>query len=783
MPPLQTAFAYEQVDPTPERPAIQALLLVALTLWPCLAALQACVIQATGAVAPLVCCGVVIAFASLVCLAFRVVRRIALCGLGAALALLLFVGQSVAYDASLVQLESEQAGSYTVRILSDATAGQFGESAVGETQLSSGATVRVRLNLPQDETVRCWDVVCVHGALKPPSENAAVQFRQKGLVGSLTAKTLERVEVPGALAAISEFRERCASAIRACSGEHTHDGAALLSAVLLGERDELQASDLYGCVKSCGLAHIVAVSGSHLAILMALLLYVLKRLHVRRALVIAICLLFMVAYVLFTGVPISALRAMFMTSAMLLSYIARRRGASQTALALCIIVMLSLDPSVALQVSFSLSTLATLGIVLFSAYLSRWFAVLFRGRVRFASDTLALTFAASAFTIPVSASLFAQLSLVSPLANVIVGPLFGILCGGGLLATCLAVALPVLGQTVLWAVTLFAQFVCVLIRLCSCVPFACVPASGSLPFLLGASVLGAIVLYVAWPQPTVRRAWCGLALGTCAFLAALFLPGFFHGDEIIMLDVGQGDAVVLRSGSHALLIDTGTHDAQVLAGLARHDIRSLDAVLITHADDDHCGSLSAVLQAMPVGTVCVADDLPTCSNDNCQRLMQVIGQTPVTSLSTGDVISVGHFSLRVLSPASFADDGGNQDSLVCLGSCDANGDGEVDARALFTGDAESEVLDGLNDAHALCDVDILKVPHHGSRAGLNEALVRTLRPEVALIGVGAGNRYGHPTSEALGLLESSGAVVFRTDMNSDVVCAVSPRGVTVAPNR
>ncbi|MCR5582077.1 MAG: ComEC/Rec2 family competence protein, partial [Eggerthellaceae bacterium] len=271
---MRTAFAYDQADPAPERPAIQALLLVALSLWSCLAALQACAIQATGAVDPLVCGGVAMAVASLVCLASRVVRRIALCGLGASLAILLFVGQSVAYDACLAQVEDGQAGLYTVRILSDATAGQFGESAVGETQLSSGVTVRVRLNLPQDETVRCWDVVCVHGALKPPSENAAVQFRQKGLVGSLAAKSLERVDVPGALAAISSFRECCASAIRACSGEHTHDGAALLSAVLLGERNELQASDVYGCVRACGLAHIVAVSGSHLAILMALLLYV-----------------------------------------------------------------------------------------------------------------------------------------------------------------------------------------------------------------------------------------------------------------------------------------------------------------------------------------------------------------------------------------------------------------------------------------------------------------------------------------------------------------------------
>jgi competence protein ComEC len=129
---------------------------------------------------------------------------------------------------------------------------------------------------------------------------------------------------------------------------------------------------------------------------------------------------------------------------------------------------------------------------------------------------------------------------------------------------------------------------------------------------------------------------------------------------------------------------------------------------------------------------------------------------------------LGRFSFEVLSPYVFNDDGGNADSLVLLCRYDFESDGIYEWNTLFTGDAEAEVLQSLTAESLVGDIDILKVPHHGSKAGLTEELLNTLQPEVALIGVGATNRYGHPTQTALELLESIGAHVYRTDLNSNI---------------
>ena len=247
-----------------------------------------------------------------------------------------------------------------------------------------------------------------------------------------------------------------------------------------------------------------------------------------------------------------------------------------------------------------------------------------------------------------------------------------------------------------------------------------------------------------------------------------------------MLDVAQGDAFLVRSKGSAILIDTGNHDTLLKEALARQGIFHLDAVLITHADDDHCGSLQALDGAVAIDSVLVARDALTCDCESCESLIKnassVVGSANVEPLAVGDAIACGDFSLKVIWPHGFSDEGGNADSLCLLASL-ATSEGMW--TTLFCGDAESDQLKEIIDEGELGDIDIYKVGHHGSKAALTESVVEVIRPEISLVSVGSGNRYGHPAAQTLSLLDNVGSHVFRTDEMGDVSCEFSNDGIRV----
>lgn len=775
----------------PRRPAAPAwlpMLSFALSLW----VAAACTLQASQGAA------------GWQCLAAASVSG----AVGAACAVRLFrAGRAVAHVAVLgccigvlagsaaaagLQAETQAADAGGIRAvaftaLEDSREGDYGPSCTGRALLEDGSTVKVRVNLPEGAEVRCWQRSAVSCAVKPPSRASAGYYRQKGCAGSISPSSVAPQNPRGALGGICALRDKgiaaCAEArARNPEGPAGDDAYALLQAVLFGYRAPLFASGFYDDVKTAGLAHIVAVSGAHLVIVTGFFSALLKAARVPKRICVPLQLAFAVSYAAFAGMPVSALRAAAMTCCALSAFYAGKRSSSVTALSACITVMLCLDPFLALSVSLALSSSASLGIVLLARYLSGWFDALFAGRAAPVSQSLGATLAANALTLPVSCAVFSQLPLIGPASNLLATPLFTATVYSGIAATAASCLLPGRAGLLFIAPALLAQLTVETVRLLAGVPFACVPVDAGLAAGVAASA-GAVFLLLRFrPAPSAPGAFCAISVAACATAVVLFaLPGA-HGTEVVMLDVGQGDAVVYRSSGHAVLVDTGTDDAAVLAGLARHDVRKLDAVIVTHPDDDHCGSLQAVLDTVPVGRVCVARPALDCSCAKCGNLVRTASQARIEALQVGDAVNCGAFSLAVLGPAAFEDEGGNADSIVLSVSVDCDHDGQVDWTAFASGDAEAEALAPLLQRGCIGHADILKVPHHGSAAGMDERLLEALSPEIALVSVGEGNRYGHPTPEALGLLQDAGARVYRTDRCGDVVCTLTPSSLRVTAN-
>ena len=246
-----------------------------------------------------------------------------------------------------------------------------------------------------------------------------------------------------------------------------------------------------------------------------------------------------------------------------------------------------------------------------------------------------------------------------------------------------------------------------------------------------------------------------------------------------MLDVGQGDALLVRDGDAAVLIDTG-EEADVLArGLARHGVTHLDAVFVSHKDSDHVGALSGIVGIVGIDHVYVHADLLSMPEEAqvLESARRATAGRGAEGVRPGSTCRAGAFTIEVLAP----EDGGksgNDDSLQMLVSCDANGDGRPEARGFTSGDAEEDAIAAA--VASVGDVDFVKVPHHGSRGGMSAEELAALSPQIALIGVGADNNYGHPTRQMLDLLTQARAKVYRTDENGDVTLRFTGGSIEVA---
>ncbi len=673
-------------------------------------------------------------------------------------------------------------GTWTLSVASDGNEGAFSKTCLARIETSGFGTapvVEVRLDTDQ-RLPRYGDRLLVQGKLSAPTEKRSEYCWQHGAAATLSANKVEELRAQGIAGAVTFARNKAIDLL--ASVQPTQTEAGLLSALLCGWRPSLD-EEVYRTFQVCGLAHLVAVSGAHLSLVVSFAALVLSRARAPKRATLVIQLLLIACYLVFTAFPISAVRAAAMACAGMLSFTARRRASSLSALSACIALVVVVHPSDALSVSFALSATSTLGIVLFNGLVSAWIRQCAPACPDFVREALSLTLSSSVLSQALSIAVFSQLPLISPLANIVAGPLFAPLWCTGLAAVLSAFAIGAMAPFLLGAACLLARILIVAIGALAAVPYACVPASLSLVAALALTLFASAVLWCAWPHLTrLRLAFISLAC-LVAIVAFCLVAPLFTPTQLVMLDVGQGDAFLLRSGKASVLIDTGNQESLLREGLARQGVRTLDAVIITHPDDDHMGSLASLAGVVRVRQVIVASDGLSCPCKNCSRLradaMKVAGEGALTGIKVGDALTVGQWRLTCLWPSAYTDEGGNADSLCFEAAADPNGDGAPDVRALMVGDAEHEQLQELVDSGVIGAVNILKVGHHGSKNALTPELAQALHPVLSLVSVGSGNRYGHPAAQTVECLEQTGSRIVRTDESGDVVCEFSGGDIAV----
>jgi competence protein ComEC len=514
--------------------------------------------------------------------------------------------------------------------------------------------------------------------------------------------------------------------------------------------------------RATGLTHLLAVSGTNLTLLLGALLLTARALGVRGRALLALGLLGVLGFVLLARTEPSVLRAAVMGVVGLLALTRDGGGRAVRSLGVAVLVLLLLDPALAVAPGFALSVLATGGIVLLAP---RWRDALARWLPRWLAEAVAVPTAAQLACTPVVAGLSGQVSLVAVAANLLAAPAVGPATVLGLLAGCLGLVWPWAGRQVGTLATWCVGWIVEVAQRGAALPTAAVDWGTSAGALV---VLTAMTLLLAWRGPwLVGSRARGLLLCLVLVVAVLVrppTPGWPpRGWSVVACDVGQGDALVLPTApGRAVLVDVGPDPAAVDRCLDDLGVETLDLLVLSHFHADHVDGLRGALEDRAVGEVWVSRVLdPADGAREVLALAQDRG-VPVRPAPYAATWASADVHLQVLwptagEPAPGPGDGSaaNDASVVLL--AEVHG-----LRVLLTGDVEPPGQAALARTLPGLDVDVLKVPHHGSRYQDLDWLV-SLRPEVALLTVGEDNGYGHPSPDLVRTLEGAGTRVLRTD--------------------
>ncbi|WP_353477919.1 DNA internalization-related competence protein ComEC/Rec2 [Halobacillus sp. ACCC02827] len=658
--------------------------------------------------------------------------------------------------------EAEKARSFQGTLSSNRTETSHTYQTIIET--SDGTGFILRLFKEEEGPVPDWphgascvgvgDVEQIEGARNPGNFDYKNYMASKGIYQQITLASLSDLECEGRsfLSYLFEFRKNMMDALEEQVEPSLYPW---MRALLFGDSGELPEDTLFW-FRKFNLAHVLAISGLHVGLTVGGMYLVLFRSGVATRRQASLFLMFFLPfYIVFAGSAPSVIRAGLMALVLLLFSFLKIRIPLSDLLSVTAFVLLLLNPSYFHHIGFQFSFLVTFSLILSLPILKQYSnAVLQSAVISLISQLSILSLQVHYFYEFQPLSLFVNTVLVPYFSFVFIPLLF-------LVFACSFLLPQTAGP--------FSSFVFQLHEYVMDVSKG-VTSYMDIPWVIGAVPSSVILLYstcfilmvICWSKKkriTAFLAACG-AVGVLMIYSAI--PYFSDKGAVTMLDVGQGDSFIIelpyRSG--VLMIDAagpptfqkaGDETAKqiILPFLKSRGIHQLDALIVTHEDQDHSGSVFPLFREMQVGQLVVS---PFYEGETIADKTEVI--------EAGDVLEIGSYRFEVLHPNEDQNDA-NHNSLVLASELGGK-------RWLFTGDVPLEVEEEILSGHPDIHTDVLKVGHHGSRTSTSESFLEQLSVEYAWISVGRNNRYGHPHEEVTQRLEERGTVIFRTDLHGAV---------------
>ncbi|MBQ3378558.1 MAG: DNA internalization-related competence protein ComEC/Rec2 [Clostridia bacterium] len=560
----------------------------------------------------------------------------------------------------------------------------------------------------------------------------------------------------------------------------SNDSAALVSAVTMNYKGRLtpHQKEVFASV---GLSHMLAASGMHLSILVFSVLLLFRMMGLRRRYALCAALFVVVGFAALAGFSVSVVRSGAMFFVMAGASIFGKSYDPYTALGCAAVCILFQNPFAIGDAGFILSAVSTLGILLFSQKLMRVLTIKRKGVIfkvfNYFIGIICVTLAATSLAAPFSMFIFGGLSLISPISNLLVAPL-------------LPVIFILCALSAIFAATPATQFFQILLEgICryiiyaaeslSKLPYSYLVTKGDIYYVWIAFAAAVVMICIA-SKEKIRT---GQAV--CIILASLLFTGLFSGPSVpsalldtgfrlSVLDVGQGQCVLLQSEGKTFVIDCGTSSYGCDAGqtateyLKRNGINHIDALILSHYHDDHANGAKKLAAGIKTDMII----MPAWDDDD--GMMESLTETAeelgisVCKVEHDSETAAGDLVMRIYADHMYnaagetkKDYNANEKNLAVYVEYDKSS-------ALIEGDMPGEDEGYIAEKNDL-DTDVLIVAHHGSKYSSYADFLNMSTPNIAVISVGSDNSYSHPSDETLDRFKRLGAHVWRTDNDGTVV--------------
>ena len=586
--------------------------------------------------------------------------------------------------------------------------------------------------------------------------------------------------------------------------------------MVIGDRTNL-SENIQEDFKTSNLTHMLAVSGSHFVYIILAVTYInkfLKRKRLGQVLMLIVIVLFMNL----TGNTGSVVRSGIMAALGIIASIIHRKSDIWNNMAIAMLIQIILNPYIIFDVGVQLSYGGVIGIVAFNKIVTNQieqlsnkirekFANLIKGKNKkneiikiqnyedkkeiankswnlcesicnYIKESISVTISANIVIIPIMMYTFNTISFSFVISNLIAGAILGIIVLYAFALIFLYMVLHNFISPLFIILNLMLKILISIAHICSLIPFSKI-------YVVTPNVVLIIFFYLFLHLLVKKQNSMILSKKTIAFFTiAIVILNFIYpvitskrdNLEINFIDVGQGDSTLIRVSNKTILIDGGgssygeTFDVgeqTLFPYLLDRGIKTIDYVIVSHFDSDHCQGLNFVMENMKVKNAIISS-LGQESNeyDTFINLAQK-QETNLIYVKKGDIIKIGEAIIKILFPDNdpIPDNEKNNNAIVFKFLW-------KNVSILFTGDieekAENKILSLYSNNLEELKSTILKVAHHGSKTSTTKVFLEAVKPQIALVGVGENNNFGHPNSGVIERLESIGCEIYRTDKYGEI---------------
>lgn len=533
--------------------------------------------------------------------------------------------------------------------------------------------------------------------------------------------------------------------------------ANLLLGILIGERDNIQ-EDIIESFRTANLSHILAVSGAHTSYIILGITYLISKSKTPKRIGYIITIINLLIFIIITGASYSVVRACIMAIVVIGAKICYRKENFFTSICISLIIILIQNPFAINDIGLKLSFMGTAGIVIFNKSITNFFIKLkIKQKI---AEALSVTFSAQLMIMPITILNFNTISLTFFISNMLASPLLGIIIIFGFISIFISSILNPISKILFLILHIFLELLILVSKVTEKIPGSSILVKT--PNILFAIVYYILILFfnyffVIKQNPTrrfhkkiikiitiknIKNAFKVIAV---VFLIMLLLTRIVRiinpTLKIYFIDVGQGDStLIVTPKNKKILIDGGEGKTNVLFQyLLDRRINKIDYIIISHFDSDHCNGLIEIIEKMRVENIVMSKQSK--ESEEYKKILEIIKQKniKVSSVKAEDKIIIEkNLYTKILNPAEkFEFQDLNNNAIVAKLVY-------KDFSMLFTGDIEKAEENLAKKYKNELKSTILKVAHHGSKTSTSEEFLKYVEPQIALIGVGENNKFGHP---------------------------------------